>query len=192
MRRVLFPAALAATGPGGGLLAGTMPRAPAVAQESIYGGNLMTGVERRTYQQRLRNAGTPQEKRQIRARHRQMIQERARVQGVQPNDPSLPIGAGVVRPAAQATGLSAGQGKGQPEAERFGVAVGKGAAMAQPLSAGTAEGRAPKPKAKPKGAPQGQGMSVGPELRMGPGMEMGPGMGPGTDQGPGEGTDQDN
>ena len=77
-------------------------------------------------------------------------------------------------------------------AERFGVAVGKGAAMAQPLSAGTAEGRAPKPKAKPKGAPQGQGMSVGPELRMGPGMEMGPGMGPGTDQGPGEGTDQDN
>ena len=192
MRRVLFTAALAATVLGAGLLAGTMPRAPALAQENIYGGNLMTGVERRTYHQRLRDAGTPQEKRQIRARHRQMIQERARVQGVQPNDPSLPVGAGVVRPAAQATALSAGQGKGQAEAERFGVAVGKGAAMAQRLRAGTAEGTAPKPKAKPKGAPQGQCMTVGPELHMGPGMEMGPGKGPGTDQGPGEGTDQGN
>jgi len=50
--------------------------------QEIYGGNLMTEQERNQYRERLQNASSKEEQKRIQAEHQNMIQERARQQGV--------------------------------------------------------------------------------------------------------------
>lgn len=51
--------------------------------QEIYGGELMTEQERNRYRERLQNAKSEGEQKQIRAEHQKMIQERARQRGVE-------------------------------------------------------------------------------------------------------------
>jgi len=53
----------------------------------IYGQNLMTEQERNRYREQLMKAGTPEEQEQLRARHREEMQKRAREQGVEIEEP---------------------------------------------------------------------------------------------------------
>ncbi|MBY0270234.1 MAG: DUF1104 domain-containing protein [Burkholderiales bacterium] len=66
---------------------GTLPPAAAaespVQREIITGSELMTTQERENYRQRLRGAGTPEERERLRAEHVKAMEERAQLRGLQ-------------------------------------------------------------------------------------------------------------
>lgn len=65
------------------------PAEPAAIQrEIIPGSELMTSQERERYRQRLRGAGTAEERERLRAEHVKAMEERARVRGLRVSDPT--------------------------------------------------------------------------------------------------------
>jgi len=74
---------------------------PATADEQpVYGSQLMNEQERLEHRQRMRTAPSEEQRQRIRAEHHQLMQERARQQGM-----TLPDGP-------PARGMGAGQGMG--------------------------------------------------------------------------------
>ncbi len=85
----------------------------------VYGSQMMTEQERLEYRQRMRNATSDEERQQIRADHHQLMQERARQQGV--TLPEVPPDRGMG--AGQGMGMGRGMGPGQ------GMGMGGGQGM---------------------------------------------------------------
>lgn len=57
-------------------------------QEQIYGSQLMTEQERAEHRQKMRAASSVEEREQIRREHHELMQERAKVQGITlPDEP---------------------------------------------------------------------------------------------------------
>lgn len=54
-----------------------------IRHEIIPGSELMTAQERERYRQRLRGAGTPEERERLRAEHVRAMEERAQLRGLQ-------------------------------------------------------------------------------------------------------------
>lgn len=77
----------------------------AQAQEQIYGYQLMTEQERIEFQNRMRNAATPEEREKIRREHHERMKERAKQKGV--TLPDEPPARGMMR-----RGMEPGQGMG--------------------------------------------------------------------------------
>lgn len=63
-------------------------------REIIPGSELMTPAERETYRRRYAAAKTDQEREAFRAEHVKAMQERARVRGLQLQEPRVPAGGG--------------------------------------------------------------------------------------------------
>jgi hypothetical protein len=57
-------------------------RQEAREQETIYGSQLMTDQERTEYREKIRTAASEDEREVIRRQHHQLMQERARTQGI--------------------------------------------------------------------------------------------------------------
>lgn len=74
----------------------------ALAEEAIYGSQLMTAQERLEYQNKMRAAKTAEEREKVRAEHHDAIQARAKAQGK-----SLPA-----EPPPRGTGMGPGSGMG--------------------------------------------------------------------------------
>lgn len=105
-RRTVLAAAVAA------VLLGTAG-GPAIAQQTIYGSQLMTRKERLEYRERLRAAKTQEERNRIRAEHHERMQERARERGVKlPDMP--PAGGAGAGPGPGGGGGMGGGGGGRP------------------------------------------------------------------------------
>lgn len=82
-------------------------------QEQIYGSQLMTERERSEYHSRIRSAETNEEREQIRKEHHQVMQERAKGQGVALPDLPPPrggMGGGGMGPGR---GMGPGGGRGR-------------------------------------------------------------------------------
>lgn len=77
-------------------------RARVQEQEQIFGSQLMTDQERLEYHARMRAAQTPEAREQVRDEHHQVMQARAKAQGV-----ALPD-----EPPARGSGMGAGRGMG--------------------------------------------------------------------------------
>jgi hypothetical protein len=75
----------------------------AQTQERVYGWELMTPIERREYQTKMRALNTEQEREAFRLEHHRLMQERARVQGK--TLPDMP-------PAGMGPGMGRGMGPG--------------------------------------------------------------------------------
>ncbi|MBW2241431.1 MAG: hypothetical protein JRH01_05540 [Deltaproteobacteria bacterium] len=69
----------------------------------IYGRDLMTEQERNEHRERIRNAGSEQEREQIRLEHHERMRERAKERGVE-----LPPA-----PPPRGSGAGGGQGRGR-------------------------------------------------------------------------------
>lgn len=149
MKRALLAAFIAA----GFTAASPAPRAVQAADQT-YGSGLMTDQETRDYRQRMRGAKTIQEKKQIDSERRATIQERARIQGVDPQTGAPLTGTGGVTMPRNAPDIGEGQGVG------VGPGMGEDQGMGEGMGPGMGEGMGP-------GMGEGQGM--------GPGNKMGPG-----------------
>lgn len=68
--------------------AATPAEPAAVTREIIPGSELMTAPERERYRQRLRGAGTAEERERLRAEHVRAMEERARMRGLRVSDPT--------------------------------------------------------------------------------------------------------
>lgn len=80
-------------------------------QEIVYGSQLMTQQERVELRQRIRNAKTAEERKQIRYEHHQRMQQRAKAQGkTLPDEP--PAGGGMRARDGSGPGMGAGKGGG--------------------------------------------------------------------------------
>lgn len=88
----------------------------AVAEEQIYGSQMMTPDERNDYQSRMRSAGSDAEREQIRAEHHERMRVRAEKMGVDiPDEPPA-------RGMGQGKGMGQGMGRGQGQ----GMGMGRG------------------------------------------------------------------
>lgn len=111
-----------------GLLAAALTAAggAAMAQNAngddaqIYGSQIMTEQERNEFRERMRNAGSAEERQQLRAEHHERMQQRAKEQGVE-----LPDGPPADRGMGAGTGMGKGQGKGQGKGKGMGQGGGK-------------------------------------------------------------------
>lgn len=75
-------------------------------QERVYGSELMTPLERREYQTKMRALNTEQEREAFRLEHHRLMQERARAQGkTLPDMPPPGMGPG--------SGMGGGMGPGR-------------------------------------------------------------------------------
>ena len=71
------------------------PVAVTLAQETIYGYELMTRQEREQHQQKMQSFHTEQEREAYRQEHHKLMQERAREQGKTLPDTPMPRGGGM-------------------------------------------------------------------------------------------------
>jgi len=95
------------------LPAATLTASAALAQQSDdtfgqYGRRFLTAQERERFHLEMQNAATEEERERIRERHRDIIRERARQQGV-----TLPENFGGGAMSGQGMGQGSGQGMGQ-------------------------------------------------------------------------------
>jgi uncharacterized membrane protein (DUF106 family) len=77
------------------LLGLATPLAVTLAQETVYGYELMTPQERQEHQQKMRSFRTEQEREAYRQEHHKLMQERAREQGKKLPDTPMPRGQGM-------------------------------------------------------------------------------------------------
>jgi hypothetical protein len=83
----------------------TQTMSQAQSQERVYGYELMTPIERREYQTKMRALNTEQEREAFRLEHHRLMQERARAQGkTLPDMPPAGMGPG--------SGMGGGMGPG--------------------------------------------------------------------------------
>lgn len=96
-------------------IAGAFAPDIAVAQDQIYGSQMMTPEERNEYQTRMRNAGSDEEREQIRAEHHERMRERAEKMGVEMPDelPARGMGQGMGQGMGRGQGGGMGMGRGQ-------------------------------------------------------------------------------
>lgn len=89
-------------------------RTEAQVQERIYGSDLMTEQERNSYRERMRNAGTDEERERLRAEHHEQMQKRARERGgMLPQEAPADRGPGKGRGPGSMQGGGQGKGKGR-------------------------------------------------------------------------------
>lgn len=94
-----------------GSVADSILPASAQTQDRIYGSELMTEQERNEHRQRMRNAGTPEERERIRNENHERMSRRAKERGVTlPDEPMMP---GMGRGSAPGRGMGPGRGAGQ-------------------------------------------------------------------------------
>lgn len=99
-----------------GLTYAQQPAAVAADDAPIFGAQIMTEQERVEHRERMRAAGTPEERERVRVEHHKQMVERARERGVTlPEEPpmrgGMGPGAGGMRPGG-GMGPGAGQGPG--------------------------------------------------------------------------------
>lgn len=90
-------------------------------QQPIYGSQLMTEKERMEYRNRLRSAITDEERQQIRMEHHELMQERARAQGMMLPDEPPEKGMGKGRGMGSGGGMGYGGGMGQGNMNQGGM-----------------------------------------------------------------------
>ena len=83
-----------------------------VSEETMYGYQLMTEQERAEHRATMRSFNTEAEREAYRRQHHEMMQERAKAQGVTLPDEPMPRGQG----RGMGQGYRGGQGKGQSTA----------------------------------------------------------------------------
>ena len=141
------------------LISGAVQAQTAAAPDDtpVFGAQIMTEQERVEHRERMRAAGTPEEREQVRLEHHKQMVERARERGVTlPEEP--PMRGGMGPGAGKGLGASMGPGAGR----------GPGAGMGS-------------------GAVMGTGSAMGPGSGMGPGGGPGPQTGEGPRGGAGPG-----
>ena len=82
-----------------------------ISEETVYGYQLMTEQERAEHRTKMRSFNTEAEREAYRRQHHEMMQERARAQGVTLPDEPMPRGQGGGMGKGQ--GYRGGQGQGQ-------------------------------------------------------------------------------
>jgi hypothetical protein len=90
------------------------------ADETVYGYQLMTEQERAEHRAKMRSFNTDAEREAYRRQHHEMMQQRARAQGVTLPDEPMPRGQG--------RGMGKGQGMGMGQGYRGGQGQGQGQA----------------------------------------------------------------
>ena len=99
-----------------GLTFAPQPAAAPGEDAPVFGAQIMTEQERAEHRERMRAAGTPEEREQVRLEHHKQMVERARERGITlPEEPpargGMGPGGGGMRPGA-GMGPGAGQGSG--------------------------------------------------------------------------------
>ena len=86
-----------------------------ISEETVYGYQLMTEQERAEHRTKMRSFNTDAEREAYRRQHHEMMQERARAQGVTLPDEPMPRGQGrgMGKGQGQGQGYRGGQGQGQ-------------------------------------------------------------------------------
>ena len=86
-----------------------------ISEEAVYGYQLMTEQERAEHRTKMRSFNTEAEREAYRRQHHEMMQERARAQGVTLPDEPMPRGqgGGMGKGQGQGQGYRGGQGQGQ-------------------------------------------------------------------------------
>lgn len=114
----------------------------AQTREQAFGWQLMSDQERQQYQQQMQKMNTEQEREAFRNEHHQMMQERARQQGVtlpdQPGAGGKRMGPGAGKGPGQGMGPGAGKGPGQ------GMGPGAGKGPGQGMGPGAGKGKGPR------------------------------------------------
>jgi hypothetical protein len=77
-------------------------------QMKIYGSQMMTEEERNAYREKMRNAKTAQEQKQIRYEHHEQMKERAKERGITLPDEPPAMGGGM----GAGSGMGGGMGNG--------------------------------------------------------------------------------
>jgi uncharacterized membrane protein len=156
------------------LFAAEQPAATAAKSEPIYGYRMMNDQERNDYRERMRNAGSAQERQAVRDEHRKVMEARAKERGVTLPERRGP-GAGM-SPGGEARGPAAGRG---PRWEgQGGPGFGKGKGYGPGGKPGLGKG-----PGKGQGYGPGAGKGPGPRGDCPAGQECpGPGKGPGPRQ----------
>jgi hypothetical protein len=114
------------------------------ADQPIYGSQLMTEQERAEHRAKMQSFQTEQEREAYRQQHHQMMQQRARAQGITLPDQPMPRGQG--------RGMGPGMGQGQGMGPGMGQGRGMGPGMGQGQGMGQGRGMGP-------GMGQGQGQT---------------------------------
>ena len=84
-----------------------------MADQQIYGNQLMTPGERNTYRERMQNATTAEERERIRSEHHEQMVERAQQQGITLPDQAPPrAGSGPGNGRGSGSGMGSGDGMG--------------------------------------------------------------------------------
>ena len=96
---------------------------PGLAEEPVYGYQLMTEQERAEHRAKMQSFQTEQEREAYRQQHHKMMQERAREKGVTLPDEPMPRGQG--------RGMGPGSGAGQGAGSGYGGGQGQGKGQGQ-------------------------------------------------------------
>ena len=90
-----------------------------ISEETVYGYQLMTEQERAEHRTKMRSFNTEAEREAYRRQHHEMMQERARAQGVTLPDEPMPRGQGrgMGKGQGQGQGYRGGQGQGEGEGQ---------------------------------------------------------------------------
>ena len=88
-----------------------------VSEETMYGYQLMTEQERAQHRATMRSFNTEAEREAYRRQHHEMMQERAKAQGVTLPDEPMPRGQGRGMGQGQGMGMGQGSGGGQGQGE---------------------------------------------------------------------------
>jgi len=88
-----------------------------VSEETMYGYQLMTEQERAEHRTTMRSFNTEAERDAYRRQHHEMMQDRAKAQGVTLPDEPMPRGQGRGMGQGQGMGMGQGSGGGQGQGE---------------------------------------------------------------------------
>lgn len=106
-------------------------QAPAAVDETpVFGAQIMTEQERAEHRERMRAAGTPEEREQVRLEHHKQMVERARERGVTlPEEPPMRGGMGPGGGRGPGAGMGLGGGMGPGGRMGPGGGMGSGGGM---------------------------------------------------------------
>lgn len=134
-----------------GLTFAQQPAAAPGEDAPVFGAQIMTEQERAEHRERMRAAGTPEEREQVRLEHHKQMVERARERGVTlPEEP--PMRGGMGPGAGKGLGAGMGPGAGRGPGAGMGSGAGPGSGMGPGGGMGPQTGEGPRGGTGPGGA----------------------------------------
>ncbi|HMY78686.1 MAG TPA: hypothetical protein PLT98_08060 [Thauera aminoaromatica] len=127
-----------------GLTFAQQPVAAPGEEAPVFGAQIMTEQERVEHRERMRAAGTPEEREQLRLEHHKQMVERARERGVTlPDEPPMRGGMGAGAGMGAGGGMGPGGGRGPGAGMGLGGGMGPGGRMGSGAGMGPGGGAAP-------------------------------------------------